>query len=223
MAEVERELYKLGVPIVTRHNEVAPSQYEMAPMYEDTDVAVDHNQLVMATLRRVARAAQLSRAAAREAVRRRQRVGQALQLVLAVAATNPEIDGFNLLKPGNTPHQNLRFMLFLAAVLKGVNKHQGLLRASVAGSGNEHRLGANEAPPAIISAFVGAALTGMIEEIIEGRSPKNAEQAMLQLGVESCPRWRVTTPTATARRRSRSPATSSSSAPWARRSRSRSR
>ncbi|MBA3889680.1 MAG: glutamine synthetase III [Gemmatimonadaceae bacterium] len=187
MAEVERELYKLGVPIVTRHNEVAPSQYEMAPMYEDTDVAVDHNQLVMATLRRIAERHNFHALLHEKPFAGVNGSGKHCNWSAAVAATNPEIDGVNLLKPGTTPHANLRFMLFLAAVLKGVNKHQGLLRASVAGSGNEHRLGANEAPPAIMSAFVGAALTGMIEEIIEGRSPKNAAQAMLQLGVEKLP------------------------------------
>ena len=187
MAEVERELYKLGVPIVTRHNEVAPSQYEMAPMYEDTDVAVDHNQLVMATLRRVAERHNFHALLHEKPFAGVNGSGKHCNWSVALAATNPELDGFNLLKPGKTPHANLRFLLFLAAVLKGVHKHQGLLRASVAGSGNEHRLGANEAPPAIISAFVGAALTGMIEEIIEGRSPKDAEAAMLKLGVDKLP------------------------------------
>ena len=187
MAEVERELYKLGVPIVTRHNEVAPSQFEMAPMYEDTDVAVDHNQLVMATLRRIAERHNFHALLHEKPFAGVNGSGKHCNWSIAIAATDPALDGFNLLRPSDTPHANVRFMLFLAAVLKAVYKHQGLLRASVAGSGNEHRLGANEAPPAIISAFVGAALTGMIEAIIAGKSPKDAEQAVLQLGVDKLP------------------------------------
>jgi glutamine synthetase len=106
---------------------------------------------------------------------------------MAIAADN-QLDGTNLLKPGKTPHQNIRFLLFLAAVLKGVHKHAGLLRAGIAVTGNEHRLGANEAPPAIISAFLGSGLTQVIEDIAAGKtSPTNAEQAMLKLGVAKLP------------------------------------
>src|SRR5690606_16463202 len=106
---------------------------------------------------------------------------------MAITSDN-DLDGTNLLKPGKTPHQNLRFLVFLAAVLKAVHKHSGLLRAGIAVSGNEHRLGANEAPPAIISAFLGAGLTQVIEDIAAGRtSPGNAEQAMLKLGVAKLP------------------------------------
>jgi glutamine synthetase len=188
MADVERELYRLGVPIVTRHNEVAPSQYEMAPMYEDTDVAVDHNQLVMATLRRIAEEHGFHALLHEKPFAGVNGSGKHCNWSVAVAATNPELDGLNLLKPGTTPHANVRFLVFLAAVLQAVHRHQGLLRAAVASAPNEHRLGANEAPPAIMSAFVGAALTGMIEDIIEGRaSAKGAEQALLQLGVEKLP------------------------------------
>jgi glutamine synthetase len=188
MAAVEQELYKLGVPITTRHNEVAPSQYEMAPMYEDTDVAVDHNQLVMATLRRIAERHGFHALLHEKPFAGVNGSGKHVNWSVALAATNPELDGFNLLKPGGTPHANVRFLLVLAAVLQAVYRHQGLLRASVATAPNEHRLGANEAPPAIMSAFVGEALTRMIEEIIAGKvSPKNAEQAMLQLGVDKLP------------------------------------
>ena len=157
IAEVEHELYKLGVPIVTRHNEVAPSPVrDGAASSRRPTSRVDHNQLVMATLRTRRAAPRPAGAAAREAVRRHQRLRQALQLVAwPIAADNAELDGFNLLKPGKTPHQNIRFLVFLAAVLKGVHKHAGLLRAGIATSGNEHRLGANEAPPAIISVFMG--------------------------------------------------------------------
>ncbi len=125
ISEVEHELYKLGVPIVTRHNEVAPCQFEMAPMFEESDIAVDHNQLVMAVLRRVALRHGLQALLAREALCRHQRLGQALQLVDGDHADNDALDGVNLLKPGKTPHQNIRFLLFLAAVLKAVHKHAG--------------------------------------------------------------------------------------------------
>jgi glutamine synthetase len=106
---------------------------------------------------------------------------------MSVTAESSELDGLNLLKPGKTPHQNLRFLLFLAAVLKGVHKHAGLLRAGIASSGNEHRLGANEAPPAIISVFMGDMLTKVIEEIAAGKSSGSAEQQMIKLGVARLP------------------------------------
>ncbi|MDQ3998331.1 MAG: glutamine synthetase type III, partial [Gemmatimonadota bacterium] len=188
IAEVEQELYKLGVPIVTRHNEVAPSQFEMAPRFEETDLGVDHNQLVMATLRRVALRHDLQAVLHEKPFAGINGSGKHCNWSISVYAENSELDGLNLLKPGKTPHQNVRFLLFLAAVLKGVNKHAGLLRASIASSGNEHRLGANEAPPAIISVFMGEMLTNVIEDIIEGKtSPANAEQAMIQLGVDKLP------------------------------------
>ena len=187
LSEVELELYKLGVPIVTRHNEVAPCQFEMAPIFEDTDVATDHNQLVMAILRKVAQRHGLYASLHEKPFAGVNGSGKHCNWSMAITADN-ELDGTNLLKPGKTPHQNLRFLIFLAAVLKGVHKHAGLLRAGIATSGNEHRLGANEAPPAIISAFVGTMLTGVIEDIASGKtSPANAEQAMLKLGVAKLP------------------------------------
>ena len=188
IAEVEQELYRLGVPIVTRHNEVAPSQFEMAPMFEETDVAVDHNQLVMATLRKVAIRHGLQALLHEKPFAGINGSGKHCNWSMGVAGTNSELDGVNLLKPGKTPHQNLRFLLFLAAVLKGVHRHSGLLRAAIASSGNEHRLGANEAPPAIISVFMGRMLTQMIDAIAEGKSLKgDAEQVMLKLGVAKLP------------------------------------
>ena len=187
ISEVEHELYKLGVPIVTRHNEVAPSQFEMAPMYEETDIAVDHNQLVMATLRKVALRHDLQALLHEKPFAGINGSGKHCNWSLSIAADNPEIDGFNLLKPGKTPHQNLRFLAFLAAVLKGVHRHAGLLRAGIASSGNEHRLGANEAPPAIISVFMGSTLTQVIESIAAGKASTNAAQAMIKLGVARLP------------------------------------
>ncbi len=187
IAEVEHELYKLSVPIVTRHNEVAPCQFEMAPMFEETDIAVDHNQIVMATLRRVALRHGLQALLAEKPFAGINGSGKHCNWAMAVRSDDPALDGVNLLKPGKTPHQNIRFLLFLAAVLKGVHKHAGLLRAAIATSGNEHRLGGNEAPPAIISVFMGSMLTGVIEEIIAGKSTKSADQQMIGLGVAKLP------------------------------------
>jgi len=186
IAEVEYELYRLGVPIVTRHNEVAPCQFEMAPVFEETDIATDHNQLVMAILRKVATRHGLAALLHEKPFAGINGSGKHCNWSMSITADN-ELDGVNLLKPGKTPHQNLRFLLFLAAVLKAVHKHQGLLRAGVATSGNEHRLGANEAPPAIISVFLGSMLTNMIEDIIAGRTGASADAAMMKLGVARLP------------------------------------
>jgi glutamine synthetase len=186
IAEVEFELYKLGVPIVTRHNEVAPCQFEMAPVFEETDLAVDHNQMVMSVLKDVAMRHGLQALLHEKPFAGINGSGKHCNWSMAIHADNA-LNGINLLKPGKTPHQNLRFLLILAAVLKGVHKHQGVLRASIGTSGNEHRLGANEAPPAIISVFMGATLTKMIEDIIAGRVGTSATQAMLKLGVDKLP------------------------------------
>jgi glutamine synthetase len=188
IAEVEHELYKLGVPIVTRHNEVAPSQFEMAPMFEETDLSVDHNQLVMSVLRRVALRHGLQALLHEKPFAGINGSGKHCNWSMAITSDDTGLDGTNLLKPGKTPHQNVRFLVFLAAVLKGVHKHAGLLRAGIGTSGNEHRLGANEAPPAIISVFMGQMLTRVIEDIAAGKtSPQNAQQAMIKLGVAKLP------------------------------------
>ena len=186
-AEVERELYKLGVPIVTRHNEVAPAQFEMAPRFEETDLGVDHNQLVMTILKRVSLRHGLQALVHEKPFAGINGSGKHCNWSMSLVADD-ELDGVNLLKPGKTPHQNLRFLLFLAAVLKGVHKHAGLLRAGIASAGNEHRLGANEAPPAIISVFMGDMLTRVIDDIAAGKTGKQgAAQAMIQLGVAKLP------------------------------------
>jgi glutamine synthetase len=187
IAEVEHELYKLGVPIITRHNEVAPSQFEMAPRFEETDVAVDHNQLVMATLRRVALRHHLQALLHEKPFAGINGSGKHCNWAMAVASDDKSLNGTNLLKPGKTPHQNIRFLVFLAAVLKGVYDNAGLLRAGIATSGNEHRLGANEAPPAIISVFMGEFLTKVIDGIAEGKVPDSAKDAMINLGVDRLP------------------------------------
>ena len=187
IAEVEYELYRLGVPIVTRHNEVAPSQFEMAPRFEETDVAVDHNQMVMATLRRVALRHGLQALLHEKPFAGINGSGKHCNWSMSIAADNPELDGNNLLKPGQTPHQNIRFLVFLAAVMRAVHKHAGLLRSGIGTSGNEHRLGANEAPPAIISIFMGGTLTKVIDSIAEGKSIGSAEQQLIKLGVARLP------------------------------------
>ena len=187
ISEVETELYKLGVPIITRHNEVAPCQFEMAPLFEETDIAVDHNQMVMALLRKVALRHGLQAILHEKPFAGINGSGKHCNWSLSIAAENSDIDGTNLLKPGKTPHQNLRFLVFLAAILKAVHRHAGLLRAGIASSGNEHRLGANEAPPAIISVFMGSMLTRVIESIAAGKTSANASQAMIKLGVARLP------------------------------------
>src|SRR6476620_10513059 len=186
IAEAEFELYKLGVPITTRHNEVAPCQFEMAPYFEETDLAVDHNQLVMATLRRIALRHGLQALLHEKPFAGINGSGKHCNWSMSLAADN-DLDGVNLLKPGRTPHQNIRFIAFLAAVLKAVHKHAGLLRAGVATSGNEHRLGANEAPPAIISVVMGSTLTKDIDSIAYGKIATSADQEMIKLGVAKLP------------------------------------
>ena len=187
ISEVEHELYKTGVPISTRHNEAAPAQFELAPIFEDADVAVDHNHLVMAVLRKVALRHGLQAIVHEKPFAGINGTGKHCNWSMALVSDNA-LDGTNLLKPGKTPHQNLRFLMFLAAVLKGVHRHSGLLRAGIATSGNEHRLGAAEAPPAIMSVFLGKGLTQVIEDIANGETATgNAEQAMLKLGVARLP------------------------------------
>jgi glutamine synthetase len=166
---------------------VAPSQFEMAPRFEETDVAVDHNQLVMATLRRVALRHGLQALLHEKPFAGINGSGKHCNWSMSIAANTPELDGNNLLKPGQTPHQNVRFLVFLAAVLHGVHKHAGLLRAGIGTSGNEHRLGANEAPPAIISVFMGGMLTKVIDAIAAGKTSASAEQEMIKLGVARLP------------------------------------
>ena len=182
MQEVEHELFKLGVPVKTRHNEVAPSQYESAPIFELVSVATDHNQLTMEILRRVARRHNLAFLIHEKPFAGINGSGKHNNWSMATS------DGENLLEPGDTPAQNLQFLVFLMATLKGVYKHSGLLRAAIAGSGNDHRLGANEAPPAIISAFLGEALTRVLDSIESGSlEGATTEKQVINLGVSKLP------------------------------------
>ncbi|MEQ1856715.1 MAG: glutamine synthetase III [Longimicrobiales bacterium] len=182
MNEVESELYRLGVPATTRHNEVAPAQYEMAPIYEDANQAADHQQLTMSTMRNVARKYGLVCLLHEKPFQGVNGSGKHLNWSIGTSDQN-------LLEPGETPHQNMQFLFFCSAVLKAVARHQDLLRASVAHAGNDHRLGANEAPPAIISAFMGEQLQDVfaqIEKVGEAKSSKSG--GLMGLGVNVLPK-----------------------------------
>ncbi len=181
MNEVELDLYRLGVPVTTRHNEVAPGQYEMAPIFEDANQAADHQQLVMSTLRRVARKYGLVVLLHEKPFQGVNGSGKHLNWSIAT-------EDQNLLEPGDTPHDNMQFLFFCSAVLKGVAAHQDLMRAAVAHAGNDHRLGANEAPPAIISAFVGDQLQDIFEQIEKaGEATSSKPSGLLGLGVKVLP------------------------------------
>lgn len=187
MSEVENELFKLGVPAKTRHNEVAPNQFETAPIFEEANIATDHNQLTMEVLKKVAQRHNFAMLLHEKPFAGVNGSGKHNNWSLSVAASNSDINGMNLLEPGKTPHQNLRFLLVLTSVLKGVYKYAGMLRAGIASSGNDHRLGANEAPPAIISVFLGDMLTRILNEIGKGVAAQGAEQAVIKLGVSQLP------------------------------------
>lgn len=181
MNEVELELYKLGVPLKTRHNEVAPGQYEMAPVYEDANQAADHQQLTMSTLRRVARKYGLACLLHEKPFQGVNGSGKHLNWSFGT-------EDQNLLEPGETPHDNMQFLFFCSAVLRAVAAHQDLMRAAVAHAGNDHRLGANEAPPAIISAFVGDQLGDIFEQIAEaGQAKSSKSSGLMGLGVNVLP------------------------------------
>src|ERR1700757_3539591 len=162
MNESEAELYKVGVPVKTRHNEVAPSQYEIAPVFENANVATDHQMIVMETMRRIAPKYGLSCLLHEKPFAGVNGSGKHLNWSMS------DDEGHNLLSPGANAHDNMQFLVFCVAVLRAVNKYQGLLRAAIASAGNDHRLGANEAPPAIISIFLGDMLTDIFEQIEKG-------------------------------------------------------
>ena len=188
MVEMEYELYKLGVPVKTRHNEVAPSQFETAPIFEEANIATDHNQLVMEVIKKVSLRHNFMALLHEKPFAGVNGSGKHNNWSMMIAASGSDIDGDNLLEPGKTPQQNLRFLLVLSAVLKGVHKHAGLLRAGIASSGNDHRLGANEAPPAIISVFLGDLLSRILNEIEKGSgADKNVERAVINLGISKLP------------------------------------
>ena len=180
MLETERELFKLGVPVKTRHNEVAPSQYEIAPMYENANIATDHQQSIMQMLTRVAQKYGMTCLLHEKPFQGINGSGKHVNWSLGCRLGN-------LLEPGETPHDNMQFLVFCAAVLRGVHLHADLLRAVVASSGNDHRLGANEAPPAIISVFLGEQLTDIFEQFEKGEVTSSKRMGTLSVGVDTLP------------------------------------
>ncbi|HEU5142878.1 MAG TPA: glutamine synthetase III [Solirubrobacterales bacterium] len=181
MLEAELEMRKLGIPVKTRHNEVAPNQYEIAPIYENSNVGSDHQQLTMQTLENVARRYGLVCLLHEKPFAGVNGSGKHNNWSMGTDT------GTNLLDPGDTPADNAHFLFFCAAVIQAVNKHQGLLRASVANIGQDHRLGANEAPPAIISIFLGAELSKVFEAIATGEGDPHTPASYLELGATVLP------------------------------------
>jgi glutamine synthetase len=181
MEDAETELYKLGIPVKTRHNEVAPSQFELAPIFEDASIAADHNTLLMETMKRVALRHGLVCLTHEKPFAGINGNGKHCNWSMS------NDKGENLLDPGSTPHQNLRFLAVTAVVMKAVHDHSDALRASIASPGNDHRLGGNEAPPAIISVFLGSLLAKICEDIEAGKASGATESQILELGVSHIP------------------------------------
>jgi glutamine synthetase len=182
MLETERELAKLGVPVKTRHNEVAPNQYEIAPIFENSNVGSDHQQLTMQVMQNVARRYGLVCLLHEKPFAGVNGSGKHNNWSMGTDT------GMNLLEPGETPHENLQFLFFCTTVIQAVNKYQALLRASIASPGQDHRLGANEAPPAIISIFLGAELEQVYDAIETGRAQSSKPGSFLGLGTPVLPR-----------------------------------
>src|SRR5881409_3901552 len=182
MLECEQELAKLGVPIKTRHNEVAPNQYEIAPIFENSNVGSDHQQITMMVMQTVARRYGLVCLLHEKPFAGVNGSGKHNNWSMGTDT------GVNLLDPGATPHENLLFLFFCSAVIRAVNAHQQLLRAPVANAGQDHRLGANEAPPAIISIFLGAELEKAFKAIETGSGDAATPQSYLSLGASVLPR-----------------------------------
>ena len=181
MMDLDRELWRLGIPAKTRHNEVAPGQFEMAPVYEPTSVGSDHNMVVVATMRRLAPQHGLMFLVHEKPFAGINGSGKHNNWSMSTD------EGENLLDPGNDPHANAQFLAFLVAVIRGVSRHADLLRASIADAGNDHRLGANEAPPAIVSIFLGSQLEDVIDQLARGGTNGSRQGGELALGVTSLP------------------------------------
>lgn len=181
MKDLDVELWKMGITSKTKHNEVAPAQYEMAPIFSTTNIAADHNQLVMETMKKIALRHNLVCLLHEKPYAGVNGSGKHNNWSLATD------DGINLLEPGKTPHENEQFLLLVAALLKSVDKHADKLRAAAGNAGNDHRLGANEAPPAIISVFLGEELTDILMTLAKGKKAKSKGQHFLRIGVDSLP------------------------------------
>lgn len=183
MHEVADDAYKLGIPVSTRHNEVAPHQYEFAPIFERANLAADHNQLLMDIMKKVAIRHNLACLLHEKPFAGINGSGKHVNWSMA------DDTGNNLLNPGDTPEENLQFLTVLVAVIHAVYHHADLLRASVASAGNEHRLGANEAPPAIVSIFLGEQLDKIIENIRSGKMEKVSQKDIVELGLNHLPQF----------------------------------
>ena len=183
MKELDEELWKLGVLAKTKHNEVAPAQHELAPIFGTTNVATDHNQLTMETMKKVAAHHDMVCLLHEKPFAGVNGSGKHNNWSISTD------DGKNLLEPGTDPYENAQFLLFLCAVIKAVDEHQDLLRISVASAGNDHRLGANEAPPAIISMFLGDELSAIVDAIEEEKPYTAAERQDLEIGVSVLPKF----------------------------------
>jgi glutamine synthetase len=181
MMDSERELFKLGIPAKTRHNEVAPGQFEIAPMFERANVASDHQQLLMTTLKTIAKKHGMEILFHEKPFGGVNGSGKHVNFSLG----NSELG--SLLVPGDTPHENAQFLVFCAAVIRAVHKYSGLLRASVASATNDHRLGANEAPPAIISIFLGDQLADVFEQLAKGPATSSKGKGTMVIGVDTLP------------------------------------
>jgi glutamine synthetase len=181
MLDSERELFKLGIPAKTRHNEVAPGQFELAPMFERSNVASDHQQLLMTIMKATAQKHGMECLFHEKPFAGINGSGKHVNFSLGNSTEG------NLLLPGDTPHDNAQFLVFCAAVIRSVHKFGGLLRASVASASNDHRLGANEAPPAIISIFLGDQLTDVFDQIAKGGATSSKEKGTLLIGVDTLP------------------------------------
>jgi glutamine synthetase len=183
MKDLDKELWKLGVASTTKHNEVAPSQFEMAPIFTTANIAADHNQLVMEILQKVALRRDLVCLLHEKPYAGVNGSGKHTNWSLSTD------DGMNLLEPGKTPHENAQFLLFLCALIKAVDLHPDMIRRSAANSGNDHRLGGNEAPPAIISIFMGEELTDILEAIAEGKKATTKAATEMEVGVDTLPHF----------------------------------
>ncbi len=181
MMDVEHELYKLGVPVKTRHNEVAPGQFEIAPVYEHANLATDHNQMLMTTLKSIAKKHGMVCLLHEKPFAGINGSGKHLNYSLSCEGHG------SLFNPGENPHENAQFLIFCAAAIRAVHTHSKLLRAVVASASNDHRLGANEAPPAIMSIFLGKHLTEIFKKIQEGNSPTPTSSGFLKVGVDTLP------------------------------------
>jgi glutamine synthetase len=182
MSECDRELFKLGVPVKTRHNEVAPGQFEVAPVFESSNLASDHQQMVMTVLKQVAEKHGLVCLLHEKPFTGVNGSGKHVNFSFGSATVG------NLLDPGETPHDNAQFLVFCGAVIRAVHKYAGLLRAVIATASNDHRLGANEAPPAIISIFLGAQLSDVFEQIRGGGAKSSKMGGTLEIGVDALPK-----------------------------------